>query len=191
MLYFLRFNILFSLLAFLIILSSTSLGRAQSHTASSRKKAALTPNAPMILPPLQILGIRPGISLDSVQRIVKNAGVALRDVPQDTLTNCFADHSVQIAVVDSIMCRLTWMRMSFLFDITSHRLRRLTITPRTSAIDAGQSDDLNTTLLLFFGQLWGNPEINFDPPACFKWHLGNSDVRGLIKRGFPMWVVEG
>lgn len=191
MLYFLRLHNLISFLALLMLISAPSLGRAQSHAAYSKRKAALTPNVPMILPPLQILGVRPGISLDSVQRLVKAAGVTLRDVPQDTLTNCFADRGLRIAVVDSIMCRLTWMRMSFLFDAGSNRLRRLTITPRTTAIDAGQSDDLNTTLLLFFGQLWGKPEINFDPPACFKWHLGNSDVRGFIKRGFPMWVIEG
>ena len=141
--------------------------------------------------PLQILGIRPGIGIDSIQRIMKDAEVTLREVQQDTLTHCFADQSIHIYVVDSIICRLTYMRMSFLVD-DKNRLRRFTITPRESSIAVGATDDIEDVLLLYFGQTWGKPELNLDPPLPnFKWRTGNIEVRGFIKRGYPIWVMEG
>ncbi len=115
----------------------------------------------------------------------------MREVQQDTITHCFADQSVKIYVIDSIYCRLTYMRMSFLFDGTTKRLRRFTMTPRMSSITNGQDDDLMEVLLLYFGQTWGKPELNLEPPANFRWRGGNLEVRGYIKRGYPIWVMEG
>ncbi|HWF43413.1 MAG TPA: hypothetical protein VG537_02105 [Candidatus Kapabacteria bacterium] len=141
--------------------------------------------------PLELLGIRPGIGIDSIRRIMTDAGVTMREVQQDTLTHCFADQSVHIYIVDSIICRLTYMRMSFLLD-DKNRLRRFTITPRESSIAVGASDDIEDVLLLYFGQIWGKPELTLEPPLPnFRWRTGNIEVRGFIKRGYPLWVMEG
>jgi hypothetical protein len=139
----------------------------------------------------QLLGIRPGLLLDSVQRAFSANQAMLKEVPQDTLTNCFADNSIRIFVIDSIFCRLTYMRMSFLFDNSTGRLRRFTITPRASSIFAGRNDGVLETLLLYFGKGWGTPAIALDPPAHFRWRVGNIEVRGYIKREYPIWVLEG
>lgn len=141
--------------------------------------------------PLQLLGIRPGLTLDSLQKIMLPLGIKMREVSQDTLTHCFADQSIKILIVDSIFCRLTYMRMCFLVESENNRLRRFTITPRESSINLGKTDDVNEVLLLYFGQQWGNPDISFFPPAYFKWRLGNIEAKGFIKRGYPLWVMEG
>src|SRR4051794_32426135 len=78
------------------------------------KKPVVTPAAPY--DPLQIFGIRPGVSLDSIRKLIKEAGTVLREVPQDTLTRSFGDQTVKVYVVDSIICRLTYMRMVFIVD---------------------------------------------------------------------------
>jgi hypothetical protein len=141
--------------------------------------------------PLEIFGIRPGISFDSVRRIMTVAGAAMRDVHEDTLSHSYMDNPVHVYVVDSIICRLTYMRMAFIFD-GANRLRRLTITPRESAIAVGATDDIENVLLLYFGQKWGKPELNLDPPLpTFRWRTGNIQMRGFIRRGYPMWVLEG
>jgi hypothetical protein len=147
--------------------------------------------APVEENPLEILGIRPGITLDSVRKIMTGAGVAVREVREDTLSHCYSAPDVHVFVADSIMCRLTYMRMVFLTD-ASMRLRRLTITPRESSIAVGASDDIENILLLYFGQKWGKPELNLDPPLpMFRWRSGNIQMRGFIRRGYPMWVLEG
>jgi hypothetical protein len=80
---------------------------------------------------------------------------------------------VHVYVVDSIICRLT-------------------ITPRESEIMIGASDDNENVLLLYFGQKWGKPELYLDPPLpTFRWKTGNIQMRGFIRRGYPMWVLEG
>src|SRR5207247_9596552 len=108
-----------------------------------------------------------------------------------SLTNSFGDANVHVYVVDSIICRLTYMRMTFVVD-GSKRLRRLSIIPRLSSILVGASDDVENVLLLYFGQSWGKPDLTLEPPlANFKWKTGNIEVRGFIRRGFPMWVMEG
>ena len=164
---------------------------AQVPKTPSHKPAKSVASPAAIYNPLQLFGIRPGISIDSVQHIMKDAAVTIREVQQDTLTNCFADHSIHIYVVDSILCRLTYMRMTFLIDEANH-LRRFTITPRESSIAIGATDDLEVALLLYFGQIWGKPEINLDPPLPnFRWRTGNIEVRGFIRRGYPIWVMEG
>jgi hypothetical protein len=141
--------------------------------------------------PLEILGIRPGITLDSIRKIMKDAGVVMREVHEDTLSHSYAAQDVHVFVVDSIICRLTYMRMAFLTD-ASLRLRRLTLTPRESEITVGASDDIENVLLLYFGQKWGKPELNLDPPLpLFRWRTGNIQLRGFIRRGYPMWVLEG
>jgi hypothetical protein len=141
--------------------------------------------------PLEILGIRPGISFDSVSGIMKDAAVKMREVREDTLSHSYADQNVHVYVVDSIICRLTYMRMTFLFD-GSRRLRRLTMIPRESSIAVGASDDIENVLLLYFGQKWGKPELNLDPPLpSFRWRTDNIQLRGFIRRGYPMWVLEG
>jgi len=141
--------------------------------------------------PLQLLGIRPGLTLDSIQKIILPLGIKMREVSEDTLTHCFADPTIKVLVVDSIFCRLTYMRMTFLFESANNRLRRFTITPRASSIAASKTDDVNEVLLLYFGQLWGQPTITFSPPAYFKWRVGNIEAKGFIKRGYPLWVMEG
>ena len=141
--------------------------------------------------PLEILGMRPGITLDSIRKIMKDAGVTIREVREDTLSHSYGAQDVHVYVVDSIICRLTYMRMAFLTD-ASLRLRRLTVTPRESEIAIGASDDIENVLLLYFGQKWGKPELNLDPPLPnFRWRTGNIQLRGFIRRGYPMWVLEG
>jgi hypothetical protein len=81
--------------------------------------------------------------------------------------------------------------MAFIFD-GANRLRRLTITPRESSISVGATDDLEKVLLLYFGQEWGKPELDLAPPLpVFRWRTGNIQLRGFIRRGYPMWVLEG
>jgi hypothetical protein len=197
-----------SVFVLLLIAASFSLSlptglfaQASKGAKPVRKPAPAKPAAPKAAPlkagvfagtPLHLIGIRPGVSMDSIQRIIQDAGVTMREVKQDTLTRCFADQSIHIYVIDSIIVRLTYMRMSFLVDRTTNRLRRFTITPRESSIMLGQDDDLEPVLLLYIGQTWGKPEINLDPPLpFFRWRTGNIETRGFIKRGYPVWVMEG
>jgi hypothetical protein len=164
---------------------------APSSAQHLKKKAAPKSEEAADQHPLQLLGIRPGISLDSIQQVVHDAGAPIREVKEDTLTHSVGDANIHIYVVDSIVCRLTYMRMTFVVD-ASNRLRRLTILPRESAIAVGASDDVENVLLLYFGQGWGKPELSLDPPlAHFEWKTGNIEVRGFIRRGYPMWVMEG
>ena len=159
------------------------------HKHKPAKKQVVAP--PVEEKPLEILGIRPGITLDSIRKIMTTAGVTMREVHEDTLSHSFGAQDVHVYVVDSIMCRLTYMRMTFLTD-AGLRLRRLTITPRESEISVGASDDIENVLLLYFGQKWGKPELNLDPPLpTFRWRTGNIQMRGFIRRGYPMWVLEG
>ena len=141
--------------------------------------------------PLQLLGIRPGISLDSLRTVARVAGVALREVKEDTLSRTYGGAPLKVYLLDSVFCRLTYMRFAVLIDGAS-RVRRLTITPRESSIMDGLNDDIDPALLLYFGQGWGKPEIELAPPVpTFRWRDGNIQVRGFIRRGFPMWVMEG
>ncbi len=140
---------------------------------------------------LELFGIRPGITLDSTRKALANSGAQMREIDQDSLTQSFSDKSLHIYLVDSIICRLTYMRMVFVFDDASRHLRRFAITPRETSVAAGQNDDIDAALLLYFGEHWGKPEISFDPPACFKWRTGNIELRGFIRRGYPLWVMEG
>jgi hypothetical protein len=175
-------SLLFTILALIVGCSLADAQRAKKkHPAAE----------PVIEKPLHLLGIRPGISLDSIQHVIRDAGAPMREVKLDTITNSFGDASVKVYVVDSIICRLTYMRMTFVVD-ASKRLRRLSITPRVSAIAVGASDDVENVLLLYFGQAWGKPELTLEPPqAHFRWKTGNIEVRGFIRRGFPLWVMEG
>ncbi len=182
---------MFRSLLFLLILAVPCLSMAE-QTKPKRKAAKKHVVAPVVEEkPLEILGIRPGITLDSIRKIMTTAGVTLREVREDTLSHSYAAQDVHVYVVDSIFCRLTYMRMTFLTD-ASMRLRRLTITPRESEITIGASDDIENVLLLYFGQKWGKPELNLDPPLPdFRWRTGNIQMRGFIRRGYPMWVLEG
>ena len=141
--------------------------------------------------PLELFGIRPGITFDSVTNIMAAAATTLREVREDTISHSYTDNPAHVYVVDSIICRLTYMRMAFVFD-GSNRLRRLTITPRESSIAVGATDDIENVLLLYFGQEWGKPELDLNPPLpVFHWRTGNIELRGFIRRGYPMWVLEG
>ncbi|MFI5202681.1 MAG: hypothetical protein ACHQNE_09865 [Candidatus Kapaibacterium sp.] len=141
--------------------------------------------------PLEIFGIRPGITFDSVKNIMTAAASALHELREDTISHSYTDNPAHVYVVDSIICRLTYMRMAFVFD-GSNRLRRLTITPRESSIAVGATDDIENVLLLYFGQEWGKPELDLNPPLpVFRWRTGNIELRGFIRRGYPMWVLEG
>lgn len=203
---------IFTFLLFFLFLagSQAAVPQAIAQKASPQKTTGPKPGKPAAKPkpgaksaeeaakaekeaagPLQIIGIRPGLHLDSIQRIIAPLGIHMREVAQDTLTHCFADQSIKIYIVDSIYCRLTYMRMSFLFDGTTLQLRRFTITPRESSIADGKTDDINEVLLLYFGQTWGKPEMSLAPPAYFRWRVGNIETRGFIKRGYPLWVMEG
>jgi hypothetical protein len=178
-----------TLLVLVLILPIAAFGQRKPRKAPP---TAAAPKPAVLAKPINVLGIRPGVTLDSVKSIAAVAGVTLRAVDQDTVTNCFADHSVEIYVIDSIYCRLTYMRMSFLVEASTHRVRRFTITPRISSILIGKDDDVSDVLLLYFGQNWGRPEIDFDAPVnCFRWRDGNIQVRGYIRRGYPLWVLEG
>ncbi len=183
---------MFRKLLFFALLLAPCVGMAQSSTpAKHRPLKKHVVAAPAEDNPLEILGIRPGITLDSVRKIMTIAGVSLREVHEDTLSHSFGAQDVHVYVVNSIICRLTYMRMVFLTDASS-RLRRLTITPRESEIAIGASDDIENVLLLYFGQKWGKPELNLDPPLPdFHWRTGNIQMRGFIRRGYPMWVLEG
>lgn len=179
-----------TLLIFVLVLPLTA---AIGQRKPKKPVPAVVPaKSASFVKPINVLGIRPGITFDSVKSIAAVAGVAIRPVEQDTVTNCFADHSVEIYVIDSIYCRLTYMRMSFLVEAATHRVRRFTITPRISSILTGKNDDVSDVLLLYFGQNWGKPELDFDAPVnCFRWRDGNIQVRGYIRRGYPLWVLEG
>jgi hypothetical protein len=176
----------------LVLVATPCLVMAQQTNPAKHKASKKHVATPVVEEnPLEILGMRPGITLDSIRRIMKDAGVTLREVHEDTLSHSFGAQDVHVYVVDSIMCRLTYMRMAFLTD-ASFRLRRLTITPRVSEIALGASDDIENVLLLYFGQKWGKPELNLDPPLpVFRWRTGNIQMRGFIRRGYPMWILEG
>ena len=161
--------------------------------AVAQKRRVPKKITPVVTPydPLQLFGIRPGITLDSIRKVMSDAGATLREVPQDSLTRSYGDQTIKVFVVDSIICRLTYMRMTFLVD-GAKRLRRFSITPRESSIQVGATDDIENVLLLYFGQKWGKPELNLDPPLPnFRWRTGNIEVRGFIRRGYPIWVMEG
>jgi hypothetical protein len=160
----------------LLIAVDNSSGRAQ------HKSQPKSPTTTKQIRSLELLGIRPGISIDSVRKAL-GTGVQLREVGEDSLTHSIGDKALHIYLVDSIFCRLTYMRMIFVFDDASRHLRRFAITPRASAIILAQNDDIDAALLLYFGEGWGKPELLFDPPACFKWRTGNIEMRGFIKRG--------
>jgi hypothetical protein len=158
---------------------------SQTARTKSKKPSPTTP-------PLHLLGIRPGVSLDSVEHLLQASAVAWREASNDTLTRNYGDKSIKLFIVDSIFCRLTYMRFVFVFEAQTARLRRLSITPRFSAIQAGRTDDLSEVLLLYFGQGWGKPEIQLDlAPAQFRWYHGNIEVKGFIRRGYPLWTLEG
>ncbi|MEO6939722.1 MAG: hypothetical protein ABI444_06240, partial [Candidatus Kapaibacterium sp.] len=165
--------------------------KTRPRTSSAQRSSSAAASTASPVRPMHILGMRPGLSLDSIRSVIASAGATLREISEDSLTQSFTDHGLKLYVVDSIMCRLTYMRMVFLFDMNSHRLRRLSITPRESSIADGRTDDINSVLLLYFGEQWGTPTIQFDPPAHFTWKTGNLEVRGMIKRGYPLWMMEG
>ncbi|HET6400419.1 MAG TPA: hypothetical protein VFH95_03385 [Candidatus Kapabacteria bacterium] len=186
--------VLFLLLLFVTVpcVSSAQSTRTPKHTTRTRAaaKARTTENIAEEKP-LEIFGIRPGITFDSVKNIMAAASTTLREVREDTISHSYTDNPAHVYVVDSIICRLTYMRMAFVFD-GSNRLRRLTITPRESSIAVGATDDIENVLLLYFGQEWGKPELDLSPPLpVFRWRTGNIELRGFIRRGYPMWVLEG
>src|SRR5688572_2105294 len=93
-----------------LLLSSEDL-RAQSTTS---KPAAKTPPAkigtgkskPSIqYPQVHILGLRPGITFDSANAVIKAVDGKWREVRIDTLTRNFGDPSIRIMVLDSIYVR--------------------------------------------------------------------------------------
>ncbi|MDP4200405.1 MAG: hypothetical protein Q8922_07045 [Bacteroidota bacterium] len=179
-----------------VFLTLAALTLATSASVAQRAKKHSAPKQPAAedvveYHPLHLLGIRPGISIDSIRSVIYDAGAPIREVKEDTLTHSYSDATVHVFVVDSIICRLTYMRMVFVVD-ASNRLRRLSITPRVSSIAVGASDDVENVLLLYFGQTWGKPELILEPPlAHFRWKTGNIEVRGFIRRGYPVWVMEG
>ena len=174
----------------LLCLPISALAQTKKPVKRKPVKKAVVTETPAYNP-LCILGIRPGLTMDSVRQVMKDAGTTVREVREDTLTHTFGGQNLHVYVVDSIICRLTYMRMAFMVD-ASNRIRRFTITPRESAIAVGANDDIENVLLLYFGQTWGKPEVNLDPPMPnFRWRTGNLQVRGFIQRGYPMWVMEG
>jgi hypothetical protein len=179
------------LISALVIVVSAGSAHSQTGSKYPSRHHANTMGQKKSVRSLELLGIRPGISMDSVRRALGSDGALMREIAQDSLSQSFNDKSLHIFLLDSIMCRLTYMRMVFVFDDASRQLRRFVITPRETSIAAGQSDDINAALLLYFGQQWGKPEINFDPPACFIWRTGNIEMRGFIKRSYPLWIMEG
>jgi hypothetical protein len=143
-------------------------------------------------PQVHILGLRPGITFDSVSSVIKAIDGKWREVKIDTLTRNFGDASIRIMVLDSIYVRFAYMRMAFVFENNTNRLRRISLTPRLSSVEADREDDLSEILLLYFGQTWGKPEIQLDlTPAHYRWSRGNIEVKGYIRRGYPLWVIEG
>ena len=180
------------LLASLCLLPGSA--NAQQKPAKPKTSTAKPPaaKAAPVYPPIHILGIRPGITIDSVQKVMKEIDAQWREVNIDTLTRSYSDKSVKIYVLDSVYVRFGYMRMAFIFDQASQRLRRISITPRLSSVLEGRNDDLTEILLLYFGQTWGKPEIQLDlTPAYYKWSRGNTEVKGYIRRGYPLWVLEG
>ncbi len=173
-----------------IVLMLTATTASAQHRGTTKPKGK-SPEPAMVVRSLQLIGIRPGISFDSVRKALASGGGSMREVQLDTLSHSFPDKALHIYVVDSLICRLTYMRMVFVFDEASHHLRRFAITPRESSVAAGQNDDIDAALLLYFGEGWGKPEILFDPPAAFTWRSGNIEMRGFIKRGYSLWVMEG
>jgi hypothetical protein len=190
------------LLPFLLALLcfAPEFGRAQAPKQTPKQapkpkpgKATATakPTAPAY-PPVHILGMRPGITMDSVKKVMTLIDAKWREVPLDTISRSYGDKSVKVFVLDSVYVRFGYMRMAFVFDQQTDRLRRISITPRLSSILAGRNDDLTEILLLYFGQTWGKPDIQLDlTPAYYKWSRGNTEVKGYIRRGFPLWVLEG
>lgn len=177
----------------LVMLAFGAFGR---DAAFAQKKPAADRKPPIKkeiqYPPVHLLGMRPGLTKDSIEKVLTAAGTAWREVTLDTITRSYSDKTVKVYLLDSIYCRFTYMRMVFVFDEQTQRLRRISITPRQSSIIEGRSDDVAEILLLYFGQTWGRPEVQLDlTPAQFKWHRGNLDVRGFIRRGYPLWVIEG
>ena len=185
-------RILFALIVLLSVsnVAAQVSGLRPQQTRPKPKVNAAKP-AP-IYPAVHILGLRPGITYDSVERVLKTIDVHWREVKIDTLTRNFGDKSIKIMVLDSVYLRFTYMRMAFVFDMNSNRLRRISITPRMSSILGERDDDLSEILLLYFGQTWGKPEIQLDlTPAHYRWSRGNTEVRGMIRRGYPLWIIEG
>src|ERR1035437_3885577 len=123
-----RFLILLTLSTLLCATQPAGAQRPKKHPAPKKTAAETLAE----YHPLYLLGIRPGISLDSIQRVIHDAGAPMREVKEDTLTHSFGDQTVHVFVVDSIICRLTYMRMVFVVD-AAKRLRRLSITPRVSS----------------------------------------------------------
>lgn len=157
-------------------------------TGSSKSVSKPAPS----YPPIHILGLRPGITFDSALQVMKNIAVVWREVTLDTMTRTFSDKSLRIMVADSIYVRFAYIRMAFVFETSTSRLRRISLTPRLSSVAMDRDDDLNEILLLYFGQSWGKPEIQLDlTPAQYRWVRGNIEVKGFIRRGYPLWVIEG
>ena len=187
-----------SLLVTLGLLLVTS---AQLVAQSSPKKPGSKPAKPGVgsvskptvqYPQVHILGLRPGITYDSVNTVINAIDGKWHEVKIDTLTRNFGDNSVKIMVLDSVYVRFAYMRMAFVFENNTGRLRRISLTPRMSSVLAERDDDLSEILLLYFGQTWGKPEIQLDlTPAQYRWRRGNTEVKGYIRRGYPLWVIEG
>jgi hypothetical protein len=157
------------------------------------KPGVQKPSKPAVqYPQVHILGLRPGITFDSASKVIKEIDGDWREVKLDTLTRNFGDNSIKIMVLDSIYVRFAYMRMAFVFENSTGRLRRISLTPRMNSIIADRDDDLSEILLLYFGQTWGKPEIQLDlTPAHYRWSRGNIEVKGYIRRGYPLWVIEG
>lgn len=187
-----RIRILFILLVAFGVLCIA--GESTAQTKSGKNSKPKTPSTKPVpaYPPVHILGLRPGITFDSVAAVLKIMGGQWREVTVDTLTRNYGDKNVKVYVLDSIYVRFSYMRMAFVFDQSSNRLRRIALTPRLSSVIAGRNDDLSEVLLLYFGQTWGKPEIQLDlTPAYYRWARGNIEVKGYIRRGYPLWVLEG
>jgi hypothetical protein len=186
-----------SILLFFVLLSLSTDLCAQSKPAKPGTKQAAKPKSkstkPAVqYPPVHILGLRPGITFDSVETVLKTVAGKWREVKLDTLTRNFGGNGIKIMVLDSIYVRFAYMRMAFVFENNTGRLRRISVTPRLSSVIADRDDDLSEILLLYFGQTWGKPEIQLDlSPAHYRWHRGNIEVKGYIRRGYPLWVIEG
>jgi hypothetical protein len=191
-----------TLLIFMLLFMSRELYAQSAPSRSSNKpskppasKPATTkPGAKPVIqyPQVHILGLRPGITFDSVNTVIKAIDGKWREVKIDTLTRNFGDANIRIMVLDSIYVRFAYMRMAFVFENNTNRLRRISLTPRLSSVEADRDDDLSEILLLYFGQTWGKPEIQLDlTPAHYRWSRGNIEVKGYIRRGYPLWVIEG
>jgi hypothetical protein len=166
---------------------------AQSTPQKPTSKPKPKPTKPLVqYPQVHILGLRPGITFDSVATVIKDINGKWHEVKIDTLTRNFGDNSIKIMLLDSIYVRFAYIRMAFVFENNTGRLRRISMTPRMSSVMADRDDDLSEILLLYFGQTWGKPEIQLDlTPAHYRWHRGNIEVKGYIRRGYPLWVIEG